>query len=66
MKDLMKNFIEGFIDTTQHKIKTLVNYQLTNEEKKARLDEYLTKYVNTMIETLGLNFVFKFVRISHK
>lgn len=34
---------------------------LKGPEKKARLDDAITNYVNGVIDNIGLNFVFKFV-----
>lgn len=57
-----KEFIEGFCQTAETYIKKYEEIKgLSGEEKKARLDDVITVYVNTGIEKLPVNFVFKFV-----
>lgn len=58
----LKDFINGFVDTTKTYIKKLEELNtLSNEDKKRRLDEILMTYSLTALDNLGLNFVFKLV-----
>ena len=58
----IKQFIQTFATKTKAMIAWLEGYKtLSGEEKKERLDEHLTKYVDLTIDNLGLNFLFKFV-----
>ena len=57
-----KKFIDGFVSTAKQYIEKYEECkELTGKEKKARLDEIITNYVNVAIDGIGLNFVFKFV-----
>lgn len=57
----IKEFIKGFVETSENKIISLVSYKITGVEKKARLDECLTEYVNKFIDSIGLNFAFRWI-----
>lgn len=58
----LKEFIDGFVETTKFYIKRFEEIKnLTNEEKKERLDELLINYCEKAIDTLGVNFLFKLV-----
>lgn len=55
-------FLKGFADVSTNLIKKYETYKdLTGPEKKLRLDDAITKYANTVIDNIGLNFIFKFV-----
>ena len=57
----IKDFIEIFATKTRGMIVWLEGYkELSNEEKKKRLDYHLTEYTEMAIDNLGLNFIFKF------
>ncbi len=61
----IKEFIETFATKTKGMIAWLEGYkELSNEEKKERLDEHLTKYAETTINTLPLNFILK-IALKH-
>ena len=56
-------FLKNFVTVTKNLIERYeTEYKnLNGEGKKARLDEYLTGYTMTVIDNIGLNFIFKFV-----
>ena len=57
----LKDFIKGFSQTAKTYIEKFEQYKdLTNEQKKARVDDILTTYCETAIDNLGLNFILKF------
>lgn len=54
-------FIKNFATKTKGMIAWLEGYkELSNEEKKQRLDYHLTEYVEMTIDNIGLNFILKF------
>ena len=50
----LKDFITNTTNATKTKIISLVNYQLTNEEKKQRLDDYINDYLAQAILILPI------------
>ena len=56
----IKDFIKGFIQTSKTYIAKYEEYkELSNEDKKKRVDEILFSYTKNAIETLPINFIFK-------
>ena len=57
-----KQFIENFTQRVKISIAALETYSaLTSEQKKERLDEMVTKFVQETIDSIGLNFVLKLI-----
>jgi len=57
----IKEFIETFATKTKGMIAWLEGYkELSNEEKKRRLDVQISEWVELTIDSIGLNFIFKF------
>lgn len=57
-----KEFIKNFVDETKHYIEKYEQYKdLTGEEKKARVDDIILTYCQNTIDSLSLNFVFKWI-----
>lgn len=57
----IKDFIQGFSETTKNYIEKFEQYKdLKGEDKKARVDDILTTYCINAIDDLGLNFILKF------
>ncbi len=55
-------FINDFAQTVKTYIAKYEEYsELTNEQKKQRVDEIITNYLEMALDNLGLNFVFKYV-----
>ena len=58
----LKDFIQEFTQNTKGYIEKYEQYKdLTGEQKKARVDSLIYKYVDGVIDNIGLNFIFKFV-----
>ena len=58
----IKTFIEDFVKTATTYIEKYEECkELSGEERKKRLDDIVSNYVEVAIENIGLNFVFKFV-----
>lgn len=58
----LKDFINGFKETSQAYIAKFQQIQgLSNDEKKARLDDVLTTYATNAVNKLNMNFVVKLV-----
>lgn len=54
-------FIKTFASKTKGTIAWLEGYnELSNEEKKRRLDYQITEWVEMTIDNIGLNFILKF------
>lgn len=57
----LKDFIKGFSETAKTYIEKFEQYkELSNEDKKKRVDDILTTYCLSAIDNLGLNFILKF------
>lgn len=57
----LKDFIKGFSETAKTYIEKFEQYkELSNEDKKKRVDDILTTYCLNAIDNLGLNFILKF------
>lgn len=55
-------FIKDFAVTVKTYITKYEAYsELTNEQKKQRVDEIITNYLEIALDNLGLNIVFKYV-----
>lgn len=55
-------FIKDFAQTVKAYIAKYEEYsELTNEQKKERVDEIITNYLEMALDNLGLNIVFKYV-----
>lgn len=55
-------FIKDFAQTVKTYIAKYEEYsELSNEQKKQRVDEIITNYLEMVLDNLGLNFVFKYV-----
>lgn len=58
----IKNFIKNVFEQTKTYIEKYEQYKdLTGEEKKARVDEIITEYIQATIDNIGLNFIAKFI-----
>ena len=58
----VKDFIQNIVNETKHYIEKYEEYKsLSGEEKKARVDNILKNYIETAIDTVGLNFIVKFI-----
>ena len=57
----LKTFIQDFINVSKAKISDLATKELTNEEKKLKLDEKLIGYTNYVIKCAKLGFIPKFI-----
>ena len=58
----VKVFIKNVVANTKNYIEKFEEYkELTGEQKKARLDDIIKEYIEATIDTIGLNFIFKFV-----
>lgn len=58
----IKNFIQNVFEQTKTYIEKYEQYKdLTGEEKKARVDEIITEYIQATIDNIGLNFFAKFI-----
>ncbi len=59
----LNDFLQNFAEVTKNLIERYeTEYKnLSGEGKKARLDDALSGYVQTVIDNIGLNFIFKFV-----
>ena len=57
-----KKFIQDVANQTKIYIEKYEQYkELNGKQKKARVDELITNYIEMTIDNLGLNFVAKFV-----
>lgn len=55
-------FIKEIAILTQNAISKYEQFkELNGKQKKARVDEYITDYVELSIDKIGLNFIAKFV-----
>lgn len=55
-------FIQTLSKVIKEQIAKYEKYsELTGEQKKQRVDSMITEYLETIIDNLGLNFVFKYV-----
>lgn len=59
----LNDFLQNFAEVTKNLIERYeTEYKnLSGEGKKARLDDALSGYAQTVIDNIGLNFIFKFV-----
>ena len=58
----VKVFIKNVVANTKNYIEKFEEYkELTGEQKKARVDDIIKEYIEATIDTIGLNFIFKFV-----
>lgn len=58
----MADFLEllnGVVNTAKEKITELAKEEIENEEKKAKLDEVITAFVENMLTKVKLNFFVK-------
>lgn len=60
MANKLTKFGYAVVTATKRKIKELVVSELSNEDKKKQLDEYIIKMVKNLMDTLGFNFVLRF------
>lgn len=57
-----KEFIKNVADETRHYIEKYEQYKdLTGEDKKNRVDDIIKTYIENTIDTIGLNFIVKFM-----
>lgn len=57
-----KEFIQSIASQTQTYIEKYEEYkELNGKQKKARVDDLITNYIEATIDNIGLNFIFKFV-----
>lgn len=57
-----KEFIKNVASETKRYIEKYEGFkELTGEEKKKRVDSIISEYIEATIDTLGLNFVFRFI-----
>lgn len=55
-------FIKDFAKTTKTYITKYEEYsELTNEQKKQRVDEIITNYLEMALDNLGMNFISKLI-----
>jgi len=58
----IKTFIQNIAIQTKTYIKKYEEYkELNGEQKKARVDDLIANYIETTIDNVGLNFIFKYV-----
>jgi hypothetical protein len=58
----IKDFIQTVVKETKFYIEKYEQIKnLSGEQKKARVDEVITEYVENTIDNIGLNFVVKFI-----
>ena len=58
----LKEFLQNVAEQTKTYIEKYEEYkELNGKQKKARVDDLITHYIETTIDGIGLNFVFKFV-----
>ncbi len=58
----IKGFIDNFVETAQMYIEKYEECKdLTGAQKKERLDDIITNYVNVALDGIGLNFIVKFI-----
>ena len=57
-----KDFIQNTVKTAETIIVKVEEYkELTNQEKKQRVDEVIGKYVSSTIDYVQINFLFKLI-----
>ena len=57
-----KEFIQTVVTETKHYIEKYEQIkELNGKQKKARVDEVITEYVEATIDNLGLNFIARFI-----
>lgn len=57
-----KEFITNFVTETKYYIEKYEQYkELSGVQKKARVDDIIKSYIENTIDTIGLNFVAKFI-----
>ena len=58
----LKEFLQNVAEQTKTYIEKYEEYkELNGKQKKARVDDLIIHYVETTIDGIGLNFIFKFV-----
>lgn len=58
----IKEFIQNVAAETRHYIEKFEQYKdLSGEQKKARVDDIILTYCQNTIDSLSLNFVFKWI-----
>ena len=55
----IKTFIQEFTEKTKNKIAELAQTQLSGAEKKAKLDEKMTKWAEELLNTAKINAILK-------
>jgi hypothetical protein len=55
------DYIKNFVGLTEAQIIALIDSELNNEEKKAKLDNVVTTWANTALDKLSLNIFTKWV-----
>lgn len=57
-----KGFIQTIVKETKFYIEKYEQFkELNGKQKKARVDEVITDYVENTIDNIGLNFIVKFI-----
>ena len=57
-----KEFIKNVAQETKRYIEKYEGFkELTGQEKKKRVDSIIAEYIEATVDTLGLNFVFRFI-----
>ena len=58
----IKEFIQNITKETVHYIEKYEQIKdLNGKQKKARVDEVITEYIEVTIDKIGLNFIIKFI-----
>ena len=60
-KNTIKVGIENFVNFAKINIVDLAHKELSNTERKQKLDKAMAAYVLTLMSDLGVNFVYKWI-----